>query len=107
MVWTIVGWVVWDLCAALTAMQVMAWYGFTRAGRESAFPLGVQAGLWLTLEVAFLVEPWSKLHLLWCFPLAYLAGLFMPTVIVGLRMRGAANAIERSIRQSREEHRQE
>ena len=87
MMWTIVSWVIWGLCAALTAMQVMAWYGFSRAGRESAFPLGVQAGLWLTLEVAFLVEPWSKLHLLWCFPLAYFVGLFIPMVIAGLRMR--------------------
>ena len=107
MIWTIVSWVVWGVCAALTAMQLMAWYGFTRARRESAFPVGVQAGLWLTLVVAFLVEPWSKLHLLWCFPLAYLGGLFIPMVIVGLRMRGAANVIEGLRGQSPEEHREE
>ena len=95
MIWTIVGWVLWGICAVVTAMQVMAWHGFTRALEESAFPLGVQAALWLVLLVVFLVEPWSKLHLLWCFPLTYFAGLFIPMGITRLRRRGVVDRIER------------
>jgi hypothetical protein len=107
MAWTIAGWVVWGLCAALSAVWVLTWYGYLRAGREYAFPLGVQAGLWLTLVVAFLVQPWSKFHLLWCFPIAYFAGLFIPMVIMGLRISRVGSQFERHIAQSREEHRDE
>jgi Kef-type K+ transport system membrane component KefB len=88
MVWIVAGWVVWSVCALLALLQVVAWYSFARAGKESAFPLGVQALLWLALVVAFLLESWSKLHLLWCFPLAYLAGLFIPMFVVAGRLRG-------------------
>jgi len=94
MIWTIAGWVIWGLCAALSAVWVLTWYGYLRAGREYAFPLGVQAGLWLTLVAAFLVQPWSKFHLLWCFPIAYFAGLFIPMAIVRLRFTRALPPME-------------
>jgi len=87
----IVGWVVWDLCAAVTAMQLMASYRLTGARRQAAFPGGLQGALRSALAVALLVPPWPKLHLLWCFPLAYLPGLFIPMAVLGLRVCGAAN----------------
>ena len=94
MIWMIAGWVVWGLCAVLSAVWVLLWLGYARAGREYAFPLGVQAGLWLTLVAAFLTQPWSKLHLLWCFPIAYFVGLLIPMVIAGLRITRALPPME-------------
>jgi len=99
--WAIVGWIVWGLCAALTGTYAVTWYEFARARRDSALALGVQAGLWLSLVVAFVVEPWSKLHLLWCFPLAYFAGLFIASVTVGLRMYAAVILLERRLQAKR------
>jgi hypothetical protein len=72
----------------------VSWLGYARAGREYAFPAGVQAGLFVALVLAFLTGPWSKLHLLWCFPVAYFAGLYIPMAIARLRITRALPPME-------------
>ena len=104
MIWTIAGWVVWGMCAVLSALWVLEWRAYTRAGRSYALPLGIQTGLWLALVVAFLIQPWSKFHLLWCFPVAWIVGQFIPMVLMGLRAGRILSQVDRHVTQEFEEH---
>lgn len=78
---TVLGWILWSLVAANTAV----WYVGSFQGRDPGgrWLYRVQATVWLFGLIATTVFSFSKFHLLWVYPL----GAMLPYAIMNARIK--------------------
>ena len=75
--WQIIGWIIW----AVLAYQAVGFaYGcrtYTKSGQGFQWATGIRTFFFWLIVILFLIFDWSKLHILWIAPIAYLAAPFL------------------------------
>ena len=75
---TILGWIAWSVTAYIAITFPLGVIVYSRAGRGVQGATIVQSIFALTLAVVFILSSYSKLHLFWLMPLAFLLASFIP-----------------------------
>lgn len=81
-IWEIIGWIAWVLVAYFAVTFAYGCRLYAASGEGFQWATAIQTFFAWCIAIAFLIGPWSKLHILWLFPLGYLSAPYLVLVRV-------------------------
>lgn len=76
-IWGIIGWIAWIFVAYIAVTFAYGCRVYAASGEGFQWVTAIQTFFAWCITIAFLVGPWSKLHILWLLPVGYLSAPYL------------------------------